>query len=107
MPNTSEQLVQDDKVYAALSYMWILVLIPLLTKRDRPFVHFHARQGFVLFLGEFIIFIVSMIPVLGWIVGFVGWILAGIVSVLGILAALSGREWQIPVISDYVKKFNL
>lgn len=102
------QLVsQDDKVHAALSYMWILCLYPLLMKRDREFVYFHARQGFVLFIGEFIIFLVSMVPVLGWIVGFVGWIAAGILSVLGIVAALGGRRWEMPIIYEYVKKFNL
>ena len=71
MNTTPQAISQDDKVYAALSYLWILALVPLLTKRDREYVQFHARQGFVLFLAEFIIFLVSMIPLLGYLVGFV------------------------------------
>ncbi len=107
MENNPQAISQDDKVHAALAYMWILCLYPLLFKRDREYVQFHARQGFVLFIAEFIIFLVSMIPVLGWIVGFVGWIVAGILSVLGIVAALGGRRWDMPIISEHVKKFNL
>lgn len=107
MEPTPQAINQDDKVHAALSYMWILCLYPLLLKRDREYVQFHARQGFVLFIGEFVIFLVSMIPLLGWLVGFVGWIAAVILAVLGIVAALSGRRWEMPIISEYVKKFNL
>lgn len=107
METTPQAINQDDKVHAALSYMWILCLYPLLFKREREYVHWHARQGFVLFIGEFIIFLVSMVPVLGWFVGFVGWILAGILSVLGIVAALGGRKWEMPIVYEYVKKFNL
>lgn len=105
---TSPQLIsQDDKVYAALSYMWILCLVPLLMKRDREYVHWHARQGFVLFVGEVIMFFVGMIPFLGWLINFFGSIAALILSVLGIVAALGGRKWEMPIITDYVKKFNL
>lgn len=107
METAPQAISQDDKVYAALSYMWILSLVPLLMKRDREYVHWHAKQGFVLFVGEFILFLIGMIPVLGWIVNFVGWIVALILSVLGILAALSGRKWEMPIIKDYVSKFNL
>ena len=104
--NPQPMISQDDKVYAAISYLWILSLFPLLMKRDRPFVQFHAKQGFLLFLFEVLVSVVGMIPVLGWIVGFVGWIVAVVLSVLGILAALSGRGWQMPVVSEYTKKLN-
>ncbi len=107
METVPQMVSQDDKVYAALSYMWILCLVPLLMKRDREYVHWHARQGFVLFVGEFILFIVGMIPLLGWLINFVGWIAALILSVLGIVAALGGRKWEMPYIYEYVKKLNL
>lgn len=102
-PSTS---VSDDKVYAALSYLWILSLFPLLMKRDRPFVQYHAKQGFLLFLGEVVVSVVGMVPVLGWFVGFVGWIAAVVLSILGLVAALSGREWEMPVLGAYAKKWN-
>jgi uncharacterized membrane protein len=107
MPDNKSLITQDDKVFAALSYLWILVLVPLLIKRDREFVQYHARQGLVLFIVELVLSVVSMIPILGWIVGFLGWIAVIILSVLGIVAALAGRYWEMPILSSYAKKINL
>ena len=107
MTTIHTDLKQDDKIFAALSYLWILALVPLFLKRDRPFVQFHAKQGFVLFVAEFILMLVAAIPLLGWLIWFFGWIIAVVFSILGILAALSGREWEMPWISDYVKKWKL
>jgi uncharacterized membrane protein len=98
--------VSDDKVFAAMSYLWFLCLLPLLLKRNRPFVQFHAKQGFLLFVCEVAIAMIAWIPVLGWLVGFVGWIAAVVLSILGLVAALSGREWEMPVLGQYAKKFN-
>jgi uncharacterized membrane protein len=107
MPEDKSSITQDDKVFAALSYMWILCLVPLLIKRDREFVQYHARQGLVLFIAELILSVIGMIPVLGWLVGFFGWIAATILSVLGIVAALVGRYWEMPFLGSYAKKINL
>lgn len=106
MPNTPINVSQEDKTFAALSYLWILSLVPLLLKRDRDFVQFHARQGFLLFVGEVIITLIGMIPLLGWIVAFVGWIAAVILSVAGIIAALGGRYWDMPYLGEYARKLN-
>ncbi len=42
--------VEVNKDMAALSYVWILSLIVFYTKRQSPFVSFHAKQGIVLFI---------------------------------------------------------
>ena len=39
----------NNKLYGALSYLGILVLIPML-KRENEFQHFHAEQGLTLYL---------------------------------------------------------
>jgi len=107
MPGKKTMAVtSDDKVYAALAYLWVLALVPLLFKRDRAFVQFHARQGFLLFAVEVAISMVMVIPVLGWLVGFFGWLAAVLLSVLGLLAALTGRTWAMPILGEYAKKFN-
>jgi len=38
------------RLQAALSYLGIAVFIPLFVYRNNPFVHFHARQGLVLWV---------------------------------------------------------
>ena len=43
--------VSNKNGLAALSYLWVLCLVPLLGSKDE-FVKFHAKQGFVLFVFE-------------------------------------------------------
>ncbi len=107
MPDTSPvPQVSEDRAYAALSYLWVLCLVPLFLKRQSAYVQFHAKQGFLLFVAEIAISVVSVVPVLGWLVGFVGWLAAVVLSVLGIMAALTGKEWVMPILGEYAKKLN-
>jgi uncharacterized membrane protein len=90
---------QENKYTAALSYIWILFLIPLLTKKDSKFCQHHAKQGLILF----IISLISWFPFFGWIVG----IAVIVVSIIAILKVLSGEYWKIPRIYDWSKKIKL
>lgn len=40
--------VESNKVMAVLSYLGILVLIPLLGAKNSPFARFHTNQGLIL-----------------------------------------------------------
>lgn len=53
--------VQNNKVMAVLSYIGILVLIPILAAKESPFARFHANQGLILFLCEIIFAVANMI----------------------------------------------
>ena len=94
--------VSDDKVFAAMSYLSILCLLPLLMKKDRPFVQFHAKQGFLLFLFEVVIWVVAFIPPLY----FIGMLASAVLAIMGLLSALTGKEWEMPVLGKYAKKLN-
>ncbi len=91
--------IEENKTVAALSYIWILFLLPLILKRDSKFCQFHAKQGLILFILSFI----AWFPVIGWLIG----LAILVVSVIGIIKALSGERWEIPFIYDLSKKINL
>ena len=97
------QDVADNKLVAALSYIGILFLVPLLVKRDSPFAQFHAKQGLVLCVAFFIGSFVFWIPLFGWIAGLVLFV----VDVMALIKTLSGEAWAIPVVKDVVKKLNI
>jgi len=86
---------------------YIIFFIPLLTDaKNDPFVKFHVKQGLVLLLGWIAGMIVSMVPVLGWILApFIG-ILLFVLFVIGIINALGGKEKQLPLIGQFASKFN-
>lgn len=90
----------DEKLMAAIGYIGILFLIPLLGKKESKFCQYHGKQAMVLFIAEIIL---SWIPFVGW------FILAPILGIIGIIAlimAAMGKWWDIPVIGPLAKKFN-
>jgi uncharacterized membrane protein len=101
------QDIQDNKVIAALSYLGLLVLVPLLAKKDSPFCQFHAKQGLVLLIAWVAIGIIWVIPILGWIVGTIGSIFLFVLFIIGLINALGGQAKELPVIGQFGDKFNL
>src|SRR5690348_5769561 len=86
--------VERNRLSAALAYLGVLVLVPLLfLDKDDPFVKFHARQGLVLFIAEVIVMIA-----IGWIpfIGNLVMLLLALVSIVGLIQAIQGKRWKIP-----------
>ncbi len=92
--------VAENKIVAALAYIGLLFLVPLLAAKNSPFARFHTSQGFVLFLGWVIIALIGWIPILGWIVWFFGAILLIILSILGLVSALKGEMKKLPIVGN-------
>ena len=90
----------EDKFYAILSYIWILFLIPLLAKKENKWIHQHAKQGFIMFLAGFLVWV----PLFGWIWGvylFICWIIV-------IIKVLTGAPyWKIPGVGDIAEKIHI
>jgi len=95
--------VEDNKVIAAIGYVWILCLVPLFLKRHSKFAQFHAKQGLVLFIVEIFGWLIFWIPLVGWLLG----VLILIFAILGIMNALQGNYWEMPILGKYAKKINL
>lgn len=96
--------INDEKLMAGLSYLGVLVLIPLLIRKNNPFVYFHAKQGLVIFIGEVIALIAGQWLV---VVGSLLFILLLIASVVGLIQALQGRRFSIPGIGQLAEKFSI
>jgi uncharacterized membrane protein len=99
---TGEQIV-----FGILAYLGILVLIPLLVKKDDDFVHFHAKQGLVMLIVWIAVWIVAMVPFIGWVLGSLLWLIVAIVSLIAIVKVLMGEKWEIPVVCTYADKLNV
>lgn len=59
---SADKDIEANKTLAALSYAWILCLVPLLGRRDSKFAQFHAKQGLVLFIIEIIAGLIFLGP---------------------------------------------
>jgi uncharacterized membrane protein len=110
----------EDKIFAALSYMSLLFIVPLILRHDQDEVYFHARQGLVLFGAEAVVwfllfmlesFFVALLPSteLGIvsILGAAAWLLFVAVSAMGIYSVFRGKKWEMPILGKIAKKIEV
>ena len=90
--------MQGNKLMAAISYVWILFLVPLFAAKDDAFARYHANQGLVLFLVNIALYIISIIPFVGPILSGIGGIVNLVFMVLGIINAVKGETKPLPFI---------
>lgn len=95
--------IAENKGTAALSYFFILVLIPLLVRRSSKFAQAHARQGLLLCVIEIIAAFLFWIPVLGWVLVLA--ILAA--AIYGLAQSLSGKYSPLPLLGVYAEKIKI
>lgn len=117
-PDTSDEYEAEDKaknkVMAILSYIGILVLIPILAAKDSKFAKFHANQGLILFIANvaysvvtgILGFVLGLIPVVGTFFPTVFGILSLVFvagMVFGIYNAATGKAKELPFIGGLIK----
>ena len=110
---TAEE-IEAGKGLAAISYISILFLIPMISMRDNRFAMFHARQSMVLVISAMVLwlglFLLGMLTswlgigilliLLSYVVLF-AWL---VLMIIGFVKAFSGEYWRIPLISDWADK---
>lgn len=105
----------DRTLMVVLAYLWILALIPLLTKKEDREVQWHAKNGLAILGAEIILWILFM--VLGYVMptGFgLGcgmatiqcaiWLAFLVVRIMCIVKGVAGQRFRVPIISDFADK---
>ncbi|MBW2996238.1 hypothetical protein KY332_02950 [Candidatus Woesearchaeota archaeon] len=97
-----------EKFLALLSYLGNipflflpLFLIPLLMKKDNKWIHQHAKQGLVFYIGFIVL---TWIPLLGWIWG-IYLVITGIIAIIKVLTGT--LYWKIPLIGSIAEKIHI
>jgi len=96
----------DETILLILCYLGLLALVPYFVSRDRERLRFHARQGLALGLLGIGCAGLALVPYLGFI-GQLG--LAGVLvlSIVGIVKALEGAPWRMPIAADVADRLEL
>lgn len=105
----------DRTMMLVLSYVWLLSLIPLFTRRDDKEVQWHAKNGLVLAIAITVIQLVFTIfsyyfPMLGCLVSVVPCALGVgylVVTIMAIIKAINGQRMRLPMITDTAEKLNI
>ncbi len=101
--------IQNNKTMGILSYIGLLVLVPIFAAKDSKFARFHANQGLVLVIAQAIVTtvlsiiaaILVHIPLIGWLLAFLIRIIIPVVyipSIIGIINAAKGQAKELPII---------
>lgn len=119
LPETSETSKREDKttstafdfsqtpIMAALSYMGPLVVIPLLTSRDNPFVLFHLKQGLVLFVLLIVLSLLhDIFDIFEPLVKLVE-LGAIILCIIGIVNSLQNKTKEVPIVGKFAENIKL
>lgn len=99
--------IEENKLVAAIGYLGILCLVPLLLKKDSGYAQHHGKQGLVITVAWVLLWIGNIIPVLGQIVWFIGSIALLILVVMGIMNAMQGNMWEMPYLGKYASQIKL
>ena len=101
-----EKDIEDNKLFAILSYLNILVLVPLLMAKESKYARFHANQGLALLISFVVLFACSFVLkfMTAGILGFVSVIISLIYVVyiiIGVVNAATGKAKELPLIGNF------
>ena len=104
----------DRTLMVVLSYLGLLALIPYLTKKEDPDIHWHAKNGVGLLILDVVVWVLFMIisfampaDLLGCGVGMIQcivWIGILVLHIYCIIQAVGGKRPRIPVVTDFAEK---
>ena len=97
----------DENLMAALSYIWIISVVMLVTKKDSDFIQFHAKQGLVLFITSLVWWVITILLFFLWFISWLIYLVIFIAAVIGFIKALSGEKYRLPLVGDIADKINI
>jgi uncharacterized membrane protein len=105
----------DRTLMVVLSYLWILCLIPLLTKKDDSEVQWHAKNGLAILIAEIVVWVLfTIVGIILRRIMFLGcglatiqcvvWIAFLVIRVMAIIKGVNGQRFRVPMVSDFADK---
>ncbi|MDP4008047.1 MAG: hypothetical protein Q8P68_02535 [Candidatus Peregrinibacteria bacterium] len=112
MQVTAPKLPSDEILFGTLSYFTIAVLATIVTKPNSEFCKFHAKQGVVLVGLDLLLLVLisislAIVQYLAFILFFVGMITMFGLHILGIVNAVQGKMYQLPVVYGLAQKIDV
>lgn len=92
--------IEKNKTIAGLAYL--IFFLPLIVCPESKFGRFHANQALILFIASVGgTVILSIIPVIGWLLLPLYTLAIFVVMILGLVSGLGGKAKEIPYVGKY------
>ena len=102
-----KEKANNNTVMAVLSYIGPLVIISYLVSRSNQFVKFHIKQGLVLFGIEIILWILGSVMFSLWFLINIVNLFTLVLSIIGIVNVLQGKEKELPITGKFAGKISI
>ena len=100
-PSEDVSSKDEGKIAAILAYVPFLCFYALFIKRDNPYAFHHGKQGLVIFIVE-----LAAVALRWDVLWNAVLVLCAAVAVWGMIAALRGETFRLPVISDLLDQYQ-
>lgn len=87
-----------SRLMALMSYLGVLVFVPLAMNRDDEYVYFHARQGLIIWIAGILAIFMLYLPGMGKLIFSFLAMMVVIFSLLGLVSVLLHKAWKLPVV---------
>lgn len=104
----TENTTTNDISMAIIAYLTIIRLVVAFVmnkEKNDPFAAYHIKQSLGLCVCGIAVFIVGMIPILGWIASFFGSLFLLYLWIMGMINAINGKVKSVPVLGDKFEKW--
>ena len=93
--------ISDNKVFAMCIYLmgWIGILVALLASKDSEYVKFHIRQALKIEVTNILIFVLAIIPFLGWFAMGVCAIILFVLRIIAFFQICGGKAKDAPLLN--------
>lgn len=98
----------DPKTIAIIAYLTVIgLVVAFVLNNDQKdeFAAFHIKQSLGLVIISLGLFIIGMIPILGWIISFFGSLFLLYLWIMGLINAINQEAKPVPVLGDQFKKW--
>lgn len=103
----SQKTGEKNMLMAVLAYIGPLIIVSYVTAKDDAFVKFHIKQGLVLFVIEVGVWILGMMMWRLWPLFSIVNLATVVLSIIGIINAVKGKEEPLPVVGKFSRHFPL
>jgi len=84
---------------------WVTGIIFLILEKENQFVRFHAIQSIVVFGAITVVdIILSLIPIIGWIIAWIIGIVAFVLWIVLMVKAYRGQRYKVPWAGDIAER---
>ncbi|TJZ61487.1 hypothetical protein FAZ15_09865 [Sphingobacterium olei] len=104
----TDSTIQEGRSTAIIAYITLIGLIIAFVQNDEKknaFANYHIRQSLGLIFTGIALFIVGLIPLLGWLISILGTIAVIILWIMGLMNAVNGKQQPIPLLGNLYNKW--